>query len=327
MENEIFINKNSLAEIENVAAIEILNCSEKELKYTIGIVTYKRRHDLKEAIDSVLNQESDIKFNILLIDDNPQRNDETEQLITEEYCNVPRLTYLKNTKNLGQAGNWNRLFQFCKTKYLIMLHDDDVLFPSFLRRIDHFANKYNSVSMLNSGKVNWHGNELNCNYPESERLYSFGKNTQFPFFMTGAPTGCLFNVNDVKEIGGFDPKTFPSIDYVFSQKMCMANKLVLATEEKLMYYRVVGNASSKAETQILWLDVEYKIRQELAKILNIANWKRDLVLFFEMKWRLRLLNRLCPGYTYKNYKPGGKLFALFYGIYFSLLRKYLIEIK
>lgn len=325
MENKIFIYKNNIAEIEKVPAIEIFSSVEKELKYTVGIVTYKRRHDLKEAIDSLLNQDCEIKYNLLVIDDYPGRDDETEQLITEEYSNVPRLTYLKNGKNLGQAGNWNRLFQFCQTKYLIMLHDDDVLFPSFLRRIDYFANKYDKVSMLNSGKVYWQGNETNCSYPENDSLYSFGEYTQFPFFMFGAPTGCLFNVNDVKEIGGFDPDTFPSIDYVFTQKMCMANKLVLSTKEKLMFYRIVGNASSKAETQILWLDMEYRIHQELSKLLNIPSWKRDVVLFFEMKWRLRLLNKLRPGYTYLNYKPGGKIFAFFYGVYFQLLRKLLIK--
>lgn len=309
----IFSYKDSISDIRDIASINIFSECDTSLVYTFGIVTYKRRHDLKETIDSVLAQKVHIKYNLLIIDDCPERNDETEQLISQDYASLSNLTYIKNAVNLGQAGNWNRLFVFCKTKYLIMLHDDDVLLPSFLERMDFFLKKNPTASAINSGKIEWDGSperrNVRCN--NSDRYFVFNRYMNFPAFYFKAPSGCLFNVQDVVDEGGFDPDTFPSIDYVLIQKLCLKEKLLLLTEEPLMLYRVVGNASSKLQTQIKWLEIEYKIKEELGLLLNLPSWYISMVIFFNTKIRLRTINRLQVNYVYKGYTQGGNIFLVF----------------
>lgn len=325
--SNVFDYKDSISEIRNVEAITILSEVDDSLDYTFGIVTYKRRNDLKEAIDSVLAQKGDIKFNLLVIDDCPERNDETEQLISLEYTSLTNLTYIKNATNLGQAGNWNRLFVFCKTKYLIMLHDDDVLLPKFLEKMDYFLRKNPSASAINSGKIQWDGSfdGRNISYRSSDRCFVFNKYMNFPAYHFQAPSGCIFNVQDVVDEGGFDPDTFPSIDYVLIQKLCLKKKLLILTEEPLMLYRVVGNASSKLQTQVKWLEIDYKIKEELGFLLKLPSWYINMVVFFETKIRLRTINRLHDNYKYKGYSPGGNFFLVFQKSFTWLYRKYYLN--
>lgn len=309
---KIFDYKDSISEIRDVEAITILSEADDCLDYTIGIVTYKRRNDLKEAIDSVLAQHGDIKFNLLIIDDCPERNDETEQLIKKEYSNLKNLTYMKNGRNLGQAGNWNRLFVFCKTKFLIMLHDDDVLLPDFMERMNYFVGRNPNASAINSGKISWDGSQAakEQSVERDDRLELHTKHFNFPGFYFSAPSGCLFRVSDVIEVGGFDGDVFPSFDYVLIEKLALKGKLVLKTKQPLMLYRIVGNASAKLETLLKWVEIDYRIKEELGKILDYPSFYVKMVVNFAIRLRLRGIARLEPNYTYKGYTPGGKLFLV-----------------
>jgi glycosyltransferase involved in cell wall biosynthesis len=40
-----------------------------------------------------------------------------------------RIEYIKNDRNLGLVGNWNKAFEVCDTEYLNIFHDDDRMFP------------------------------------------------------------------------------------------------------------------------------------------------------------------------------------------------------
>ena len=96
-------------------------------KYTIAIPTYKRANLLKEAIESCLIQKTTTPFAIIVVDNNPERECETEQLL-REYNPIPNLSYYKNTENVGMTGNWNKLFELAQTDFVVMLHDDDLLY-------------------------------------------------------------------------------------------------------------------------------------------------------------------------------------------------------
>ena len=65
----------------------------------------------------------------MVVDNNPERECETEQLL-REYKAIPNLFYYKNTENVGMTGNWNKLFELSQTNFVVMLHDDDLINPS-----------------------------------------------------------------------------------------------------------------------------------------------------------------------------------------------------
>ena len=72
-----------------------------------------------------MQQKTNIPFNILIVDNDPQRNCETEELI--DSFNNQNISYYKNSENIGATGNWNKLFELADTEFVTMLHDDDLL--------------------------------------------------------------------------------------------------------------------------------------------------------------------------------------------------------
>ena len=89
---------------------------------SVCIPTYRGAAFLAAAIDSVLNQTYQ-HFEIWILDDNSP--DDT-QAIVSRYTDS-RITYIRNEKNLGPQGNWNRCLEVAQGKYFKLLPHDDVL--------------------------------------------------------------------------------------------------------------------------------------------------------------------------------------------------------
>lgn len=89
---------------------------------SICIPTYRGAAFLAKAIESVLNQSYPF-FELWVLDDNSP--DDTQALVAR-YTD-PRLHYLKNPRNLGPQGNWNRGLALASGKYFKLLPHDDLL--------------------------------------------------------------------------------------------------------------------------------------------------------------------------------------------------------
>ena len=96
---------------------------------TVAIPTYRGAKYICAAIESVLRQ-SFADFELVVIDDNSP--DDTRTVV--EGFSDPRLTYLRNTDNLGPQGNWNRCLEVARGKYFKLLPHDDLLQPHCLER-------------------------------------------------------------------------------------------------------------------------------------------------------------------------------------------------
>lgn len=96
---------------------------------TIAIPTYNRVSLLKEAIESVMAQTyTDFE---LLISDNASI-DETRKVVSS--FKDSRIRYCRNRKNIGMMNNWNKCIELSQGKYLMILGDDDKLYPRFLEK-------------------------------------------------------------------------------------------------------------------------------------------------------------------------------------------------
>ena len=105
----LFEEKDCLSQVNDKSVIVVKEGVVQDALSSFCIPTYRRSKDLKEAIDSVFAQQTGIPFNVIVSDNNPERNDETEILINTYYADKDNLRYIKNAENLGMAGNWNRL--------------------------------------------------------------------------------------------------------------------------------------------------------------------------------------------------------------------------
>lgn len=89
---------------------------------SVCIPTYRGAAFLGATIDSVLHQ-SYPHFEVWILDDNSP--DDT-QAVVSQYSD-PRINYIRNARNLGPEGNWNRCLELAQGKYFKLLPHDDLL--------------------------------------------------------------------------------------------------------------------------------------------------------------------------------------------------------
>lgn len=174
---------------------------------TVAIPAYKPDY-LGAAIDSALAQ-THPNFEVLVCDDSP--GTDVEQLVRSRQRDGVRLRYLRNTTNLGEAGNVRRCVDEAQGQYIKLLFDDDVLAPECLSRMAAVLRAQPGVSLVGSrrlvidekGETLDHLHSLAYFFPfstdvrlEGEALVSFlGDNT---INFIGEPSTVMFRAEDVR---------------------------------------------------------------------------------------------------------------------------------
>ena len=110
---------------------------------TIGILSYNRAEYLVEALQSVLAQS--IKARSIIIYDNGSKN-EVFKKIEPFLSDSIRWYGADGTQN--SLWNFSRAVKNVKTKYLMVLHDDDRLLPNFLQIQAEITENYPCFEMI-----------------------------------------------------------------------------------------------------------------------------------------------------------------------------------
>jgi glycosyltransferase involved in cell wall biosynthesis len=112
---------------------------------SICIPTYNRAAMIGKAIESALDQ---TYRNIeVIVVDNASSDDTTS--VVAAYKDE-RLRYVRNDRNLGLFGNFNRCIDLAQGVYLHILHSDDYIDPDFTRRCVAFFLEHPSVVMTST---------------------------------------------------------------------------------------------------------------------------------------------------------------------------------
>lgn len=110
-----------------------------EGKVSIAIPAYKSNF-LKEAINSVLSQ-TYTNFELIIVNDNSPEDLDNIVLSFKD----SRIRYYKNEINLGKNSivhNWNKCLSYARGEFFVLLCDDDIMKPEFLRTMINYTIKY-----------------------------------------------------------------------------------------------------------------------------------------------------------------------------------------
>lgn len=267
----LFSIENHFKEIENIASV-LIHGPKDTLEVpllTIAIPTCRRTDLLKEAIESALAQDYETMRHEILIVDNEALSDDSKTTETERMVKKiedPRIRYYRNQENLGMFGNFNRCLELARAEWVAFLHDDDLLYPDYLRKLKPLLEKGKDAGYVASNYMcTLPGEALPrglrkwiLNHPIRQMLIKYGQDKLvhlrqeqvFRLGITeyGAPTcGAVFNKAKAKELGGFDQKLFPTADGLFIFKMMHYYK----TYRPICYfgrYRWLVNESLKKES-------------------------------------------------------------------------------
>lgn len=238
---------------------------------TVFIPTYKRLNLLKEAIDSVLNQQMvDFEWNLIIVDNEPYNGHANS---TEKYVkalNDKRITYYRNDKNLRVGDNFNRGFTLAKAPWVVMLHDDDLLLPNALSKIGKSIEYLSAIDKKELGAIAMIPHQFFYNpqrpddnertikhlkeiYKAKPMLYKYYKLTHSNVLLNGqiggaVPTcGATYNKKAVLEVGGFNDDLGISADLILYY--CLENKYsVYSALEPYGLYRWGQNQMTKKES-------------------------------------------------------------------------------
>lgn len=194
------------------------------INVTIAIPTLNGAEYIKEAITSVLNQTYQ-GFELLIVDNHS--TDQTKNIIKN--IKDPRIRYVRNKKQIDIISNWNRCLALANGKYLLILGDDDVIYPNFLRDTVKILDKYPDVGFVFSKcyKIDENGK---IKSPWGYQYLSSGKHFGSEYLLKTARLGvnltnsttALLNLKLVKRIGVFTPE-IASNTFDFNMWLKIAN--------------------------------------------------------------------------------------------------------
>ncbi len=133
---------------------------------TIAIPTFNRYETLKESLDSISNQwHLDLSDEIEVIVSDNASDDETPTIV--EYTSFKNVNakYIRNVTNVGPDRNWFNCWNLAEGKYVLLLSDDDVLFPGCISACVNLLKENPDILYLTVG--NWSDRDKDIKLNES----------------------------------------------------------------------------------------------------------------------------------------------------------------
>ena len=249
-------------------AINIENNIEKSgkvnPKISIVMSTYNESEkELKEAIDSMLNQTMG-DFEFIIVIDNPN-NDRHKEILSNYEKKDERIKILCNDSNIGLAKSLNIGIDFAKGKYIARMDADDISEPNRLEKELDFLENNTDIDILSTNKIDIDefGNVVNI----ASSLPTNDKKIKRILKVTSVIThsAAVFKKEKIEKIGKYRP-FFASQDYDLWLRASYYGLKFAIIDEPLIKYRVRQNNISNTNPLKQYLLKEY---------IQVLNDKRE----------------------------------------------------
>ncbi|MDD3051607.1 MAG: glycosyltransferase [Candidatus Cloacimonetes bacterium] len=227
---------------------DLSNTNKKTVLVSVIIPTYNRRKELKEAVNSVLNQTYQ-NFEILIIND----NGEDVSALLESY-NDDRIRHFRHTHNKGVAVARNAGLLNAKGEYIAYLDDDDLYYPDHLKTLMDKARENPDCSVFYTDAYE------HILEKQGENLLSVSKKVKYSIdfsletllIKNISPTLCFLHKRSLVEKYGYFDETLKSHeDWEFWLRLAVKNKF-MHIKQVTCEFRSVLNSHSL--TQDIWAD-------------------------------------------------------------------------
>jgi len=282
---DIFEYKDNFATYSDVKSELKAGSPDKCPSPVISVImpVFKRPEYFKIALDSVLNQDFEDQYEIVVVDNNTDEGDiNRNQKIVEEACS-DKVLYYRNEKNIGMFGNWNRGIELSRANYVTYCHDDDMFLPNTLSTLYEIqGGKGNKAVFGTSNKIDTIGNYIttapvpHAKFKILKPLMSYDYSI-FDVFM-GSPgfgCGCLFKRDKLIEIGGYSEEFYPSADYALNA-VYIVKYGATYTRIPTFNYRIAKNESLSVYER--FVDVDRHFREGIKRYLHLPNFLLNRII-------------------------------------------------
>lgn len=130
------------------------------MKLSVIVPCFKFKNYIEECIDSILNQNVNFDFEIIVRDD--FSNDGTQELLIKKYSNNSKVKILRSDVNIGAVKNLNILLETAIGEYVAALDGDDYLSDTnYYQRAVDFLDLNKTYSLYCSGYRYFENNKFN----------------------------------------------------------------------------------------------------------------------------------------------------------------------
>ena len=248
-------------------------------KVSVCIPVYNGEAYIAESIESVLGQTYE-DFRLIICDN--CSTDNTPDVVRG--FRDSRITYLRNSKNLGLVGNANRCLTLADGEYVCILHHDDAILPKNLERKVHVLDKNPEVGFVHSnvfvtdaeGQIVSEWNE------DSRRDYIEDGRKVFHRYITRMHLGALIFIGAVlarracyDRLGGYRPELHYADDSEMWMRMSLFYDVACIGTPLVKWRQHSTNKSIELGLGVQWLEEHFLatriIFQEYQE--RIPGWK------------------------------------------------------
>lgn len=118
---------------------------QNEIMLSIMIETYNQENFIGQTIDSIINQDFDFLYEIIVGDD--CSTDKTSQILDEYAQKYKNIKVIHNKENLGAMGNFYNVLSNIQGKYIMDCAGDDYWLPGKVRTQISYLEKHDNIGL------------------------------------------------------------------------------------------------------------------------------------------------------------------------------------
>lgn len=245
-----------------------------DIMFSVAVITYNQEQYISQTLDSILNQQHDYKYEIVIGED--CSTDNTKKIIEEYVEKYPDIIKpLYNNPNKGLINNYFNVINHCQGKYIMECAGDDYWLPGKVKFQIEFMENNPAVGMCYSKAKVWNENKQKF----EKKL--FGSNREsFEFLLNNgnyipAPTVCLRTELVQKYIIEIKPqeKDWLIEDYPMWLWFCYESKVKFRDSIDAVY-RVLENSASHSNC--------------FEKLIKLVTTTRNIQLFYSKNFGVEI---------------------------------------
>lgn len=185
---------------------------------SFGIPAYRRPALLAETLASIAAQTAALEYEVVVCDD----GDDPATPATVARFPSARFFYFRNPRPLGAVGNWNECLRRARGRWVMILHEDDTLYPWYLATVHPYLGA--GVAAVATRVVRGATPPALARPRGPVRARDYRPR----YFIKGAMTpfpGVLFPRALADDLGGFSAAQGPLADYDFWYRLAGAGRI------------------------------------------------------------------------------------------------------
>lgn len=342
--NRLLLNRLTMKTMYNYLSNRIFssyNAKTNEIKVSICLLTYNHKKYIKKAIDSILNQKTNFKYEIIIRDD--ASSDGTTDIIKKYHKKYPetiKLVLNKENKHNGKSRIFKELKDYWNGKYIAILEGDDYWIDPYKlqKQYDFMENNPDYSQVFTNYKV------LNDITKKTKRVLRKSKDYSVEDIIIG--DGEMFSISSifVREDMLYPIDNFyylsPFEDYVSVLSLALHGKTHFLKDYTTIYrinaensWTTMLKTGDESKKRKYLYDEMKKMLEEFNKNTNDKYKKYTEYLLLKKKFIICVLDNNIKMMKHKKFKNLYKIgnfktrFLYFNKMHFSKIYIYLRNIK